>query len=90
MILITGDTNITINEASTKLKDKFVFYSPSIMFGLDFSISTSQKCRSILPSGSYQQTTRTRNIKKLFFYCNTKEEKPAYKRLNDVVEKITI
>ena len=86
-ILITGNTNIKIINASEELKNKFVFYSPSITFGVDFSINTDQdvfiyiKGKSILPSGSFQQTTRTRNIKKLFYYCNCNNNQPQYKVL---------
>ena len=94
-ILITGNTNIKIINASEELKNKFVFYSPSITFGVDFSINTDQdvfiyiKGKSILPSGSFQQTTRTRNIKKLYYYCNCNNNQPQYKSIDDVYEKYT-
>lgn len=89
-ILLTADTKIEFNNASEYFKDKFVFYSPSITFGVDFSIDVAQdvfvyiKGRSILPSGSFQQTTRTRNIKNLYFYVNQDCKKPKYNNINDV------
>jgi hypothetical protein len=80
-VLITSKNNNIIYNASEELKNKFVFYSPSITFGVDFSIDTPQDVfiyingNSILPSGSFQQTTRTRNINKLYYYCNVNEKK---------------
>jgi hypothetical protein len=93
IILITSDTNIKVLDASTELKNKFVFYSPSITFGVDFSIDTAQdvfiyiKGKSILPSGSFQQTTRTRNMKELYYFCNCKSKQATYRNIDDVIEK---
>ena len=92
-ILITADTKIKISNASVELKNKFVFYSPSITFGLDYSVITQQdvfiyiKGKSILPSGSFQQTTRTRNIKQLYYFCNCKSKQAKYRNIEDVIEK---
>ena len=88
-ILVTADSKVKINDASTELKDKFVFYSPSITYGLDFSIDAPRdvfnyiKGQSIQPSGYYQQTTRTRNINKLYYYCEEVRNEPQYKSLED-------
>ena len=63
------------------------------MFGLDFTINKPQdvfiyiKGKSILPSGSFQQTTRTRNIKHIYFYCNEKSKQPKYNNLSEVKDK---
>ena len=79
-ILITSNTQIKILDATKELNNKFVFYSPSITFGLDFTINKPQnvfiyiKGKSILPSGSFQQTTQTRNTKHIYFYCNVKSK----------------
>ena len=93
-MLITADTNVKINDATQELKDKFVFYSPSITYGVDFQTETPQyvflyiKGESIQPSGFYQQTTRTRNIKKLYYYCfEHNEQLPKYNTLDDVKNK---
>lgn len=90
-ILITSDTKIEFNDANEFFKDKFVFYSPSITFGVDFNIDTPQdvfcyiKGNSILPSGSFQQTTRTRNINNLYFFCASKDKsvEPKFNSLDD-------
>jgi hypothetical protein len=42
------------------------------------------KGKSILPSGSFQQTTRTRNINKLYYYCAVKCKEAKYNTLDDV------
>lgn len=89
-VLITSNTKLTFDNVSEELKDKFVFYSPSITFGVDFSIDEAQnvfiyiKGDSILPSGSYQQTTRTRNMKNLYYYCNVEEKNEQFDTLEDV------
>ena len=45
------------------------------------------KGKSILPSGSFQQTTRTRNIKNIYFYCNVKSKQPKNNNLSEVKDK---
>jgi len=91
-ILITADTNIKVNDASIELKDKFIFYSPSITIGLDFNINEKQDIfiyiggNSISPQDSWQQTARIRNIKKLYYYCNTRERPAKYKSLDEVIK----
>ena len=67
-LLLTADTNFKIYDAQEQFKDKFVFYSPKITYGVDFSIDNPQnvyiyqKGQSIMPNGTFQQTTRCRNI----------------------------
>jgi hypothetical protein len=39
---------------------------------------------SILPSGSFQQITRTRNMKQLYLFCASKPHEPKYKDLESV------
>ena len=41
-ILITSETKFKLENASEQLKDKFVFYSPSIIYGVDFNIDNEQ------------------------------------------------
>ena len=89
-MLITADTKIKITDASKELKDKFVFYSPSITYGVDFQTEEPQdvfnyiKGESIQPSGFFQQTTRTRNIKTLYYYCEETYNNSKYNTLEDV------
>ena len=91
-MLITADTKIKINDASKELKDKFVFYSPSITYGVDFQTNEPQdvfnyiKGESIQPSGFFQQTTRTRNINKLYYYCEEHNEQHFFNNLEEVKE----
>jgi len=61
---------------------------------MDFSIIEKQdvfiyiKGQSIMPSGSFQQTTRTRNINNLYYFCNNcKSNNAKYSSLNDVIDK---
>ena len=89
-ILITSETKIKIEDASTQFKDKFVFYSPSIIYGVDFNIEEVQdvflilKGNTISPSESFQQITRTRKIKDVYIFSSAKEHKPIYNTIDDV------
>ena len=89
-ILITSDSKLKIVNASKQFKNKFVFYSPSITFGVDYSSETAQdvfifiKGNSIDPLGMFQQATRTRNIKELYYYSEAIGKEPTYKNIEDV------
>jgi hypothetical protein len=91
MVLITSDTNIKVSDASEEFKNKFVFYSPSITTAVDFSINDAQNVfiylsgKSILPTGTFQQTTRTRNILKLHYYADAGAHRPEYKSYEELV-----
>ena len=93
-LLITADQNEAITNASEQFKNKFVFYSPKITFGIDFTIDEKQdvfiyiKGASIQPSGMFQQTTRCRNIRTVFYYgeCNT--ENARYHSLAHLKEDV--
>jgi hypothetical protein len=93
-ILITADTNYPIHDAGEQFKNKYVFYSPKITFGLDFSYDLPQdvfiyvKGRTINPFGIFQQTTRTRNIKQIYFYCETFNLQEKYKTMDELKETI--
>jgi hypothetical protein len=79
-----------IIDASKQLFNKFVFASPSIERGLDFSIDIAQDVfiyitgRSINSQGIFQQTTRTRNINTLYYYGDIKNYPAKYNTLDDV------
>ena len=66
-----------------------MFYSPSIIFGVDFSIEQSQdvfiinKGRTLDPSAIFQQTTRTSNIKNLYYYSELSNNDPLYESFDD-------
>ena len=90
MILITSESPFDITDANTQFKNKWVFYSPSIVTGVDFSIELKQnhyiyvKGHTINPLGIYQQSTRNRNIDTLFYFFDTKQHEYIYNSLDDV------
>ena len=89
-LLITSDTTKEISNAKEQFKNKFVFYSPSITTGINFSIDEKQnafiyiKGKSIRPELSFQQGTRTRNLNKLFYYSSANEKESIYNSLEEV------
>ena len=89
-LLITAETGTRIRDASKEFKDKYVFYSPKITFGVDFSTLTSQDVfihitgNSLQPSGSYQQTTRCRNIRTLYYFGECTTDSSYYGSLAEV------
>ena len=91
-ILITADTVKKIKNVKEEFKNKFVFFSPSITTGLDFSIPDKQdvflyiKGKTINPASSFQQATRTRNINKIYYYSCCQEKKPVYSSVEEVEE----
>lgn len=94
MLLITAETKVRIKNANEEFKDKFVFYSPKITFGVDFSTSEAQDVfiyidgNSIQPSGSFQQATRCRNIRRLYFHGECKEQPSQYNSVEDVKKQV--
>jgi hypothetical protein len=87
-ILITSETEFILINAIEQFKNKWVFYSPSIMTGVDFSIEEKQdhfiyaKGESISPDSIYQQSTRNRNIDSLYYYFNSKQNFYTYQSLD--------
>ena len=93
-ILLTAETNKTIKDAEQEFKGMYVFYSPKITYGVDFSIDVAQdvfiymKGDTIMPSSTFQQTTRCRNIQTLYYYSECKEHDSKYTDLEDVKETL--
>ena len=89
-LLITAETGTRIRDASKEFKDKYVFYSPKSTFGVDFSTLTSQDVfihitgNSLQPSGSYQQTTRCRNTRTLYYVGDCATDSSYYGLLAEV------
>lgn len=77
-------------------KGKFVFYSPSIIYGNDFvpdiptDVFVFVKGGTIDPLQIVQQATRCRKIKHLYYHIDTKNKWLKYKSLNECTEKINI
>lgn len=88
-ILITAESKIQINDAQERFKSKYVYYSPSIIYGVDYNNEEKQNVYiyitgcSISPIALYQQINRTRNIDKIYFYID-----PSIK--HDIIKYKTI
>ncbi len=89
-LLITSKTAYKITDANEQFKDKFVFYSPSVVNSVDFSSLTPQNAYlyfnslTINSQSMFQQGTRTRNINILKFYGNQRQNNYIYEDLSDV------
>jgi len=92
-ILITANSKFNIGNASETFKNKFVFFSPSIITAIDFSILECQdvfiyiRGNTIDALASFQQATRCRNIDKLFYYCNQNTKVPKFDSLEQLTEQ---
>ena len=92
-VLFTANHKFNITNANEQFRNKFLFFSPAITTAVDFNIEEKQdvfiyiKGHTILPSASFQQTTRTRNIKELYYFCNVDSKEPKYNDLIDVKDK---
>jgi hypothetical protein len=93
-LLLTAETKFEITDATKQFAGCYVFYSPSVTYGVDFSIPTRQnvfiyqKGHSISPGATYQQSTRTRNIETLYFYSVDVEHYAKYEDLEDTKKKL--
>lgn len=76
-------------------KNKFVFYTPSILHGIDYSIQETEVFTFVYkhhlnPLQIYQMINRCRKIKKVHVYCHSNEIYNKYKSVNNVVKETTI
>ena len=89
-LLVTAETNYRVRDASKDFEGKYVFYSPKITFGVDFSSDVAQDMfihmtgNSISPAGCFQQTTRCRNIRTLYYFGECSEDLSCYGSLEEV------
>jgi len=92
IILKTSTNKYEIKDASIDLKNKYFMFSPSIIFGIDFSINESQNVflyssgRSINSYQLFQQVCRTRNIKNVYYHFDELKIGLKYKSLKNVSE----
>ena len=90
IILKTSTNKYEINDASVDLKNKYFMFSPSVIFGIDFSINESQNVflyssgRSINSYQLFQQVCRTRNIKNVYYHFDELKIGLKYKSLKNV------
>jgi hypothetical protein len=91
-ILITSKTKFDIQNTSEQFKNKWVFYSPSIVTGVDFSIDVKQrqylyiKGKSLNVLDNFQQATRTRNMSELVYFIKPQKLR-NWNTLNDIESK---
>jgi hypothetical protein len=52
-LLITSDNKFKIDDATEQFKNKFVFYSPSITYGVDYNISNRMSLYIVLVKVCY-------------------------------------
>jgi len=77
-ILLTKNSVYKPKNVSEEWKFKFVFYSPKIVYGVDFSISDSEDVflyisgKTLPPPLLFQQATRCRNINNLYYFYDNK------------------
>lgn len=91
-ILITSETNFHITEASKQFKNKYVFYSPSVVTGVNFLYKEKAQTQflyltgiSVKPDNAFQMGSRTRNIKNLkYFVEEIKPNECKYNNLEQV------
>ena len=79
-----------MGDASQDFRNKFVFHSPKIITATDFSIDTPQdvfiyiRGETLTSDECLQQTTRTRNIRALYWYSESKQQDPHYDSLDQL------
>ena len=93
-IFITADTDYRVRDANTEFRNKFVFFSPKITFGVDFSVPDAQDMyiymngQSINPSGVFQQSTRCRNIQNLYYFGNCTQDLSRYESVDQIKDDV--
>ena len=94
-ILKTAKHPFKITDATEQFKNNFVIASPSVLTGLDFSIEEPQDVfihmngLTITPEQTFQQMTRTRNIRNVYIYTtDRKNDKGDYNTLEETKKDI--
>lgn len=94
-MLLTSETKTKIKSIDD-LKNKFIFYSPSISYGIDITLPEKMNMyqyfggKSINDSMIFQQSMRVRNLKKLYFFCDAKTRERKYNSIDDVKNNFEI
>ena len=87
--LYTSNVSFKIVNASEEFLNKFIFYSPSIETAIDFSIDTPQdvfiyiRGNTIDASSSFQQLSRTRNIRKVYYFCEANDKIETFSNIEE-------
>ncbi len=90
-LIYSSKQNYGLIDTSTWI-NKFVFYSPSIIYGIDFSEQTVDVfCfvykNHLNPLNIYQMISRPRKQNKVHVYCMQKEFHLKYKSVEDVIKE---
>jgi hypothetical protein len=89
-LLITSESGYKPKDANEEFLNHFVFHSPSIKTGVDFSIDIKQDVflyfnqKSVNSDDFFQIATRTRNINKMYYFIEDKRNEPKFENLEDV------
>ena len=94
MILITAEDKFELEDANIQFANKFVFFSPSIIYGVDYVSKIKQDVflyiggTSINVACNWQQMSRCRNIKNMYFLSEARRREAKYTSLEDVKNKL--
>ena len=92
VMLVTSKSNANF----VKFDDeKWVIYSPKVVYGLDFQLKRNvycyYTCATLTPSNFLQQVSRCRNIQHLYYtFENHGFQQPFYKKEQDVLEDVKL
>jgi hypothetical protein len=101
-VLITRDSNYTPKNVNDEWKDKFIFYSPKVVYGVDYTIDQMEDVfiyiqgKTLSPPLLFQQSTRCRNMSNLYYMFGydidktlVTKHKCRYDSLSDCENKFT-
>lgn len=86
---VNGDDN-DLKNVQTIWKNKYIFYTPKIVYGLDFvpdhpiDVFAIFQCTSINPLGFAQMIARCRKVKKMRYYIQERNIKLQYMTVEDI------
>ena len=89
-LLITSESGYKPKDANEEFLNHFVFHSPSIKTGVDFSIDIKQDVflyfnqKSVNSDDFFQIATRTRNINNMYYFIEDKRNEQKFENLEDV------
>jgi hypothetical protein len=95
-LLLTADTNVQLFDANEQFRNKFVFYSSKLTFGVDFFVGVAHdvfmyvKGNSLQPTGMFQQTTRCRNVRRLYYYGETGNKEATHMDLASLKQTVVM
>lgn len=90
-LIYSSEINYTLINTN-KWKNKFVFFTPSILYGIShdcdyvdvFAFVYKNHLNSLQ---IYQMISRARKQNKVYIYCNDKQKRIKYKTINNIIEE---